>query len=125
MKSALYMKLGKVPKLIRVLCKNYNAWIVGSAVKHILSVPTKPTEKLRDIDVIVPLRYWNDAVFLLPKDAKINSFGGFKFKTDGIECDVWCQDLSDYVLLPGNFDRAALNIYSWKHVTIGDLVKKD
>lgn len=75
-----------LPPLAIALTHNFDAWIVGSAAAPDALNP-------RDIDIIVPHYEWNRAAHLIPKDAKVNSFGGFKCVQDGIEMDVWPGDL--------------------------------
>lgn len=74
------------PKLVCALCYGHDAWIVGGAARQ---------EDPRDYDVIVSFEEWKGAAFLIPPDAKPNTFGGFKCPTpEGIEVDVWPSDLA-------------------------------
>lgn len=78
----------KLPDIVLALTHNFDAWIIGSAADPKINNP-------RDIDVVVPHSNWNDAAYLIPKDAIVNSFGGWKFKAEnGVEVDVWPGELS-------------------------------
>lgn len=66
----------------------FDAWIVGSA-----AAPDCNYETVRDIDVLVPFSHWKEAALLIPPDAKPNTFGGWKFVSDGKEIDVWPGEL--------------------------------
>lgn len=74
-----------LPKLVVALCTNFDAWIVGSAADPSNDNP-------RDIDVLVPIYSWGQACHLIPKNAKVNSLGGWKC-FDDIEIDIWPGDL--------------------------------
>lgn len=62
------------PKIVTALCYSHEAWICGSAIFN---------ENPRDWDIVVPFENWFGAAFLIPKDAIPNSFGGWKFTSDG------------------------------------------
>lgn len=79
-------KMSNYPPLVLALTHHHDAWIVGSAADPSNTTP-------RDIDVLVPLQNWQQASALIPKDAKVNSFGGWKCVVDEIEVDVWPGDL--------------------------------
>lgn len=78
------------PPTVQALCSNFGAWIVGSAA---LEDSTDP----RDYDVQVPFSEWGKACHLIPKDAQVNSMGGWKFKErfrdKEVEIDVWPGEL--------------------------------
>ena len=75
-----------LPKLVIALTHNCDAWIVGSSADPSVESP-------RDWDVIVPFNCWGLAAHLIPRDAKCNTFGGWKCDSDGVEVDVWPGDL--------------------------------
>lgn len=77
-----------LPRTVNLLVTNYEAWIVGSYA-------APPDERLEssDIDVVVPLSRWPQAVQLIPRGSTMNSFGGFSFQEDGRLVDVWAGDL--------------------------------
>lgn len=75
-----------LPTLVLALTHNHDAWIVGSAADPANTDP-------RDYDVIVPFYEWGKAAHLIPKDATVNSFGGFKCTSDNAKIDVWPGDL--------------------------------
>lgn len=97
------------PKLVQLLCLHHSAWIVGSAAD-----PQKLDPK--DIDVIVPWAEWPKVAHQIPKDARPNMFGGWKFVVDGVEVDVW----------PDTLDRLAATysfVYAW-HMASNTLIHK-
>jgi hypothetical protein len=75
-----------LPPLVALLTNFHEAWIVGSAADPGVKKP-------RDYDVVVPFRNWRAAAGLIPKDAWVNSFGGWKSVSAGVEVDVWPGDL--------------------------------
>lgn len=78
----------KVPTIVSILCQFHGAWVVGSAAWE-----DTPTGE-KDFDVIVPPSQWRSAATLIPKDAKPNTFGGWKFSQDGRWIDVWPDNIS-------------------------------
>ena len=76
------------PSLVNLLCTNCDAWIMGGAVDEVTP---------RDYDLFIPLSKWKEACALIPKDSKINTFGGFKCLSDGIEVDVWTGMMHDFL----------------------------
>jgi len=66
----------------------FDAWIVGSAAAPDCDIAT-----VRDIDLLVPFSHWREAALLMPPDARPNTFGGWKFVSDGKEIDVWPGEL--------------------------------
>ena len=82
------LKLKQLPTLIRVWATNNGVWVVGSGAHINASI-----DNLKDIDILVPFHEWHSIAPYIPKDAKPNSFGGWKFTTEGIEVDVWPGDV--------------------------------
>lgn len=80
------MTMSNLPKLALALTHHHDAWIVGGAADPENGTP-------RDIDIIVPLSSWQPASSLIPRDAKVNSFGGWKCIDEGVTIDVWPGDL--------------------------------
>lgn len=72
------------PALVCQLIERFDAWIVGSACD---------TLNPKDYDIVVPWKYWDAAALLIPKDATVNTFGGWKCQSEGKEVDVWPGDL--------------------------------
>jgi hypothetical protein len=77
------------PALVAKLVVCYDGWIVGSAAK-----PDAELENVRDWDVIIPYSEWSGAAQLIPLDAKVNTFGGWKCISEGKIVDVWPDDLT-------------------------------
>lgn len=77
-----------LPALVCKLTHAHEAWIVGSAAD-----PKTDHTLPRDYDVLVPFSHWQEAAMLIPPDAKPNTFGGWKCKSEGQEVDVWPGDL--------------------------------
>lgn len=91
-----YNKFSNAPDIVRTLCLNYSAFIIGSAAKYLLD----EEDSFRDWDIVVPLSQWGLAQRLIPKDATHNTFGGSKVilhekstnRTHFI--DIWAADIS-------------------------------
>lgn len=79
-----------LPKLVSKITHAHDAWVVGSAANPKNISP-------RDYDILVPFREWQRAASLIPINAKPNTFGGFKCKSEGYEIDIWPGDL-DWIL---------------------------
>ena len=77
----------KYPPIVSKLCYCFDGWIIGGAAKDLDKPP-------RDYDVIIPYYLWHQASIIIPQDAKINSFGGWKFIDDGFNVDVWPDDIT-------------------------------
>lgn len=80
-----------------MLCKNNEGWIVGGA-RFLADIENNPP---KDWDVIVPAHQWTNCVKSVPMiGTRLNSFGGFKWKTkhlnDTHEIDLWCDDIGSY-----------------------------
>ncbi|HEY9664857.1 MAG TPA: hypothetical protein V6C65_40980 [Allocoleopsis sp.] len=73
-----------LPELVNKLCYAHNAWLVGGAATQ---------ESPKDYDVAVPFAAWSAAAMLIPRNAKPNSFGGWKCESEGAAIDVWPCDL--------------------------------
>lgn len=93
--------MNSYPKLVGTLVTLFDAWIVGSGAD-----PTVDPTTVHDWDVMVPYRNWPKAALVIPKDAKVNTFGGWKCTCQGRSVDVWPDDL-DTVL------NSHLNLYAW------------
>jgi len=78
----------KRPELVTKLCAYCDGWLIGSSVTE---------ENPRDYDVWIPYEKWSVACTMIPKDSKINTFGGFKCMSDGVEVDVWTGDMNDFL----------------------------
>lgn len=72
----------RMPRLVRLICGSYDAWVVGGAADPANKFP-------RDWDVAVPFSEWPEVALLIPKDARPTLFGGWKFVSDGQVVDVW------------------------------------
>lgn len=83
------MKKEKLPTLVRKLCYHCDGYIVGGAADYILG----HTDKVKDYDVIVPFNNWKLACSYTTSNTEINSFGGFKQKSDGFKVDFWTDDV--------------------------------
>ena len=70
--------------------------IVGSVALRMAGLIPPGTPK--DYDILVPFVKWSRIAPLIPRNAELNSFGGWKFRTTkGIEVDVWPGDLQGYL----------------------------
>jgi len=86
----------KLPRLVSQIVSFDSVFIVGGTAK---AIATGNKEYLiKDIDVLVTnIDIWNDVALLIPKDAKVNSYGGWKFKTEEIEVDIWPESLEHHL----------------------------
>ena len=80
-----------LPDIVRVLCWDFDAWVVGSAAD-----PGK--SNINDYDVIVPPGNWlavANILHLLPITA--NSFGGWKVRLSAVTVDVWPCTINEFI----------------------------
>lgn len=87
-----------MPPKIHSLVYTYDVWILGS------SAYTFETEELAkgyhpDIDIMVPFSLWREAALHVPGDAVPNSFGGWKWTSNGVFVDMWPDELSRLVVM--------------------------
>lgn len=83
----------KLPTKVAVLCK-CGAYIVGSYADYLIG----KGKTFKDYDLIVPPNKWFVVALLIPKNAKLNSFGGWKFKDSvGNSIDVWPMSIEVYL----------------------------
>lgn len=88
-----YDRIKDVPAVVRTLCFNHDAWIVGGAAEYLTGQgKTLP----RDWDVIVPLQEWFKVSKIFPTGSVINTLGGVKIKENNTEIDVWADDVGRY-----------------------------
>lgn len=80
----------KYPTLVNKLTTLCNGWLIGSSADPDNSNP-------RDWDVYIPIQYWSIACGLIDKNAKINTFGGFKCISDEVEVDVWTGNMDEFL----------------------------
>lgn len=92
-------KASLLPALVRAMTTTSSAWIVGGAARADWTGEG-------DIDVIVPLAKWHRVAPFLPKESRPNSFGGWRFKVDGKEIDVWPDTLMRLASHPSSFQGA-------------------
>lgn len=87
----------KIPKKIKTLLINGEGWLVGGSCNSILNgnIP-------KDYDIIIPDRelYHRLLIFLGNEEytMTLNTFGGCKVTIDDIEVDLWCEELSHFLL---------------------------
>lgn len=89
-----YTRLRDMPVIVRALAFNHEAWVVGGAAEYLVGA----IDELRDWDVIVPIRNWTDAQHLIPYQTPSNTFGGHKIDVNGIDVDVWAEDLDHFLM---------------------------
>ena len=90
----LNLESKKLPPLVTKLVTFCDAWIVGGYLYN---------NDARDIDLFIPFKHWQLASSYIPKDAKINTMGGFKCLIDNVEIDIWTGDMNDF--LQSNYFR--------------------
>ena len=82
------INLNDLPSFVRKVCTSHGCWIAGSAAH-----PQALITSIEDIDVVCSYAIWDTVAQLIPPNARINSFGGWKFKQNGLLIDVWPSDL--------------------------------
>lgn len=101
------------PILVCKLAQLCDAWIVGSAAD-----PNVDLNLVKDFDILVPYYRWNEAAMLIPANAKVNSFGGWKCDSNGKEVDVWPEDLGHFLTNHNGQGKYALQLRSGVRVQI-------
>lgn len=85
-KSKILKNIRQIPKSVIAMAIIADAWIIGSAANPDIKSP-------KDIDVLIPTYNWFKIGHLIPKDAILNKFGGWKYIEDGEIIDVFLGDL--------------------------------
>lgn len=101
-------KLKAIGSLAQILCREYDAYIVGSAAVWLL---TDDAPYPNDVDIIIPPGMYPKAMTLIPEGSRTNKFGGIRLDGGGsFLLDVWAMDLGFYFkTLPEGFPRIAYN----------------
>lgn len=100
----------KYPIIVSQLVNCFDGWLVGGS-----AFETGP----KDYDVVIDPGNWNKVAQMIPKDAKVNSFGGWKFKDEGgVEVDVWPETLNS--LMTNHFVK---NLYHPRSNTAIQIVR--
>lgn len=83
-----------LPGIVYKMCV-HGALIVGSYAKFLAGEKIKP----HDYDLLVPPEHWQTCAMLIPRDAKLNSFGGWRFidPQTKMEVDIWPSTLEKYL----------------------------
>lgn len=106
----------KFPRISSLLINKFDGWIVGSAANPNVT-------EYRDLDIIIPFKEWSQAASLIPPNAKVNAFDGWKFLDVDeklnmeIEVDVWPCNLEDML-------KHQLFDFAW-HYNTGTLIRKE
>ena len=81
------------PTIISLLCRS-GAYIVGGYADYLIG----NAATFNDHDLIVPPDKWYLVSLLIPKNATINSYGGWKFRVRGaIQVDIWPSSIEQYL----------------------------
>lgn len=88
----------QLPGLVAQIVMSCNGFLVGGAANPEVTEP-------RDYDIIIPIDSWFQAAQLIPKTATVNTFGGWKFKTEAYTVDIWPEGL--------NILTTAMSKYIW------------
>lgn len=89
-----YKKFSNAPHIVRVLCQNHSAFIIGGGAKYLMDY----SDSCKDWDIVVPLSQWGLAQRLIPKEAIHNTFGGSKIIDESYVVDIWGMDLSQVII---------------------------
>lgn len=85
----IYSRLSEIPVFARVLTNDYDGYIVGGSALYLTG---KSNDKPRDWDIIIEPSVWPKLLRNIPKETKLNSFGGFKL--DNV--DFWPEDVGSF-----------------------------
>ncbi len=109
-----------LPRSVKYMVQHYNVWIAGSAAD-----PASNIDKVKDLDIIIPFEEWNQITGLIPKDAKMNSYGGWRYTEDNILIDVWPDNLNNFMSssFPKHIWQPRYNIRYLKVKIIVDIQK--
>ena len=81
-----------LPRSVKYMAQNYNVWIAGSAADL-----SSDITKIKDVDVIIPFEIWNKITGLIPKDSKMNSYGGWRYVENNVTIDIWPDNLNNFL----------------------------
>lgn len=110
----VYERLREVPGIVKSFCFGYGGVVVGGAAKFLAGT----SHSVRDWDVIIPVSRWSEAARIIPYKSQTNTFGGVKIASDGVEVDVWSEDLVHYFeTISGQFEPIAVNIRNKQVIT--------
>lgn len=94
MKNKLYKNLNVRVKNILLLSEG---WLVGNSITNIIN-----DDKVNDYDIVVPDRaLYHNILFLAHTNNfsyHVNSYGGMKLVSDTLTIDIWCEELSHFML---------------------------
>jgi len=104
----------KLPRLVSQMVSG-GALIVGGVARAIAEGDHAYLENMKDYDLMVTsFDDWYNIALLIPKDATVNSYGGWKFNDNGVEVDVWPETL-DHYLTHGKMKRHS-NVYAYDFI---------
>lgn len=84
----------RIPKRLYSALTTWDGfWILGGA-----AVPG--ASEIKDLDIMVEHHYWFLASSLIPREARVNTLGGFKWEEEGLSIDMWPDELSRLVVRP-------------------------
>lgn len=96
---------GQLPIPIRTVLLDCQAWVVGSGALWVLG---ERNDRPRDLDIVVPPPFWMAACRALNAinpGVHLNTFGGFKLKSDENYFDVWPMHLEEYFTITPKTQR--------------------
>ena len=83
-----------LPRVVYQMCV-HGALIVGSQAKRLVGETID--SKNSDWDLLIPYDRWQTIALLIPENARPNKFGGWRFRTDDTEVDIWPGDVVLYL----------------------------
>lgn len=90
------------------MCRE-GALIAGSTARVFARVSTKVPN---DWDLLVPFARWNTVALLVPKGARPNKFGGWRFTLDsGQEVDVWPGSVQEHLQNACTYEGGSAYVY--------------
>ena len=90
-----------LPRIVYRMCVG-GALIVGSRALVLSGALSEKDANPKDYDLLVPYEKWQHVSTLIPENATLNKFGGWRFETlnhDGelVEVDVWPSTIVTYL----------------------------
>lgn len=90
----IYERLRDIPLIVKTATYNHDGWVVGGSAQYLCGL----TSKVRDWDVIVPPNEWAKLCKTFPYKSVTNTFGGIKLLENGVEVDLWPEELGLYFI---------------------------
>jgi hypothetical protein len=109
--------LAALTKVYEML-QEFNPWLVGSGTDFFVNflldgVNDELNPPPDDIDLIIPKGYEDhpDLLNTIPNDHTFTSMGGYRFKVNGVQIDLWFDNVDQYIIeVPTAVEGIAINL---------------